>query len=126
MAFATKELVARTMFVPPSRFGPPESPKQVPPLLECSLRNSPLIELLLATRVVAAKNLVVESPADSCSWDRRAATVDEVLNAVPDDVDLGVHRQGVHQALCGQGAVPAECGGGGHRPAQVGADGAGG
>src|SRR6476620_3566991 len=64
MLFATNELVASTMLVPPSRFGPPESPKQVPPLLECSLMNSSLIELLLATRVVAAKNRVAESPGD--------------------------------------------------------------
>ena len=62
MLFATNELVASTMFVPPNRFGPPESPKQVPPLLECSLMNSPLMELLLATNVVVAKNRVVESP----------------------------------------------------------------
>jgi hypothetical protein len=31
MALATNELTARTMLVPPSRLGPPESPKQVPP-----------------------------------------------------------------------------------------------
>ena len=31
--FATKEFTARTTFVPPSRLGPPESPKQVPPLV---------------------------------------------------------------------------------------------
>ena len=43
--FATKEFTARTMWVLPSRFGPPESPKQEPPLLECSLMNSsPLVE----------------------------------------------------------------------------------
>ena len=58
MLFAPNELVARTMLVPPSKIGTPESPKQVPPL-ECSLMNSSLIELLLATRVVAAKNRVV-------------------------------------------------------------------
>ena len=62
MELATKELTARTMLVAPRRFGPPESPKHVPPLLECSLMNSPLIELLLPIRVVGAKNRVVESP----------------------------------------------------------------
>jgi hypothetical protein len=48
----TKELTARTVFVPPSKSGPPESPKHVPPLFACSLMNSSLIELLLATSVV--------------------------------------------------------------------------
>jgi len=62
MELATNELTARTMLVPPSRFGPPESPKQVPPLLECSLMNSSLIESLLAISVVDAKNRVVASP----------------------------------------------------------------
>jgi hypothetical protein len=46
----------------PSRLGPPESPKQVPPLFECSLMNSSLMELLLATKLVDAKNRVVASP----------------------------------------------------------------
>src|SRR3954463_3934134 len=62
MALATNELTAKTMLVPPSRFGPPESPKHVPPLLECSLMNSSLMELLLAISVVDAKNRVVASP----------------------------------------------------------------
>ena len=55
MLLATNEFTPRTTLVPPRRFGPPESPKQVPPLLECSLRNSSLLELLLATSVVWAK-----------------------------------------------------------------------
>jgi hypothetical protein len=73
MELATNELTARTMLVPPSSFGSPESPKQVPlgspespkqvpPLLECSLMNSSLIESLLAIKVVAAKKRVVASP----------------------------------------------------------------
>ena len=53
MLLATNESVANRMFVPRNRFGSPESPKQAPPLLECSLMNSSLIELLLGTRVVA-------------------------------------------------------------------------
>src|SRR4051812_15681501 len=69
--------------VPPSRLGPPDSPKQVPPLFEWSLRNSSLIELLLATRVVAAKKRVAEF-AERLLAVRiaRAAAVDEVLHAV--------------------------------------------
>ena len=63
-AFAPNEFSASTMLVPPSRSAPPESPKQLPPLFEWSLRNSSLITSLLATSVVAAKNRVVESPDD--------------------------------------------------------------
>src|SRR3954454_540749 len=40
MLFATNEFTASTTFVPPLRLGPPESPKQVPPLVERSLLNS--------------------------------------------------------------------------------------
>src|SRR5262245_46335 len=58
----TNELSARMMFVPPSRSGPPESPKHVPPLLTWYLMNSSLIELLLAISVDGAKNLVNAAP----------------------------------------------------------------
>src|SRR6476469_2009470 len=64
IALATKELTASTVCVPPSRFGPPESPKHVPPVFECSLMNSPLMLLLLCTRVVGAKNRVNALPVD--------------------------------------------------------------
>src|SRR5512133_2895461 len=64
MELATNELTARTTLVPPSRFGPPESPKQVPPLLECSLMNSSASVSLLATNVVGAKKRVAEAPSD--------------------------------------------------------------
>jgi hypothetical protein len=37
---ATKEFTARTTFVPPRRFGPPESPKQVPPLESADAETS--------------------------------------------------------------------------------------
>src|SRR4051812_46159868 len=63
MAFATKELTARTTFVPPSRFGPPLSPKQVPPLLLCSLMNSALSRSLLAINDVRANNRDAEAPS---------------------------------------------------------------
>jgi hypothetical protein len=63
-------LTPRTMLVPPSRLGPPESPKQVLPLLECNLMNSSLMELLLAISVVAAKKRVGRHRAAACT-DRR-------------------------------------------------------
>lgn len=50
--------------VPHCRLGLPESPKQVPPLFERNLRNSLLIVLLLATRVVAALKRVPDAPCD--------------------------------------------------------------
>jgi len=49
------ELTAKTMFVPPIRFGPPESPKQVPPLFRVQLDELAADLLLLATSVVCAK-----------------------------------------------------------------------
>src|SRR6476620_6693938 len=64
MELATKEFTARTTLVPPSRLGPPESPKQVPPLFECSLMNSSARVSLLATSVVEAKKRVAEAPSD--------------------------------------------------------------
>ena len=51
LPFVTKELTASTTLVPPSTFGPPESPKHVPPLpcagFAVSLMNSGLITSLL-------------------------------------------------------------------------------
>src|SRR5262245_64995995 len=51
--FVTYEFTARTVFVPLRIFGPPESPKQLPPVpcdgFAVSLMNSALVTLLLWT-----------------------------------------------------------------------------
>ena len=42
-SFESNEFTARIVFVPASRSGPPESPKQTPPSLACSLMKLSLI-----------------------------------------------------------------------------------
>ncbi len=59
---ATNELIPTTMFVPLSRFGPPESPKQVPDGFECNFRNCELIVSFEVISVVWPKNRVNASP----------------------------------------------------------------
>src|SRR5215475_9932127 len=63
--FVTNELTPRTVLVPPRKFGPPESPKQVPPLpwpgLADSLRNCGEMRSLLAMKLDGAKNRVKTS-----------------------------------------------------------------
>lgn len=63
MPFATNELMPSTMFVPPRRFGPPESPKHVPDGFECSLRNCELSLSFEPISVVCPKKRVNASPS---------------------------------------------------------------
>ena len=75
---ATNELIPTTMFVPLSRFGPPESPKQVPDGFECNFRNCELIVSFEVISVVWPKNRVRSTgsttenqPGAACRCPRR-------------------------------------------------------
>ena len=94
--FVTNELTDRIVSVPASRFGPPESPKQVPPLPCEWLAES--FRILVADGAVAAGHDVRAGEVAEAArrLGRGLATADdEVFHPVADAVDLRAVRQPV-------------------------------